>query len=35
MVLVDRDGNIASYEVGVRGEEALRPDLEKLGVHSK
>ncbi len=32
IVLIDRDGNIASYEVGARGEAALREDLRKLGL---
>lgn len=32
IVLIDRDGNIASYEVGARGEAALRADLRKLGL---
>ncbi len=32
VVLIDRDGNIASYEVGARGEAALRADLRKLGL---
>jgi thiol-disulfide isomerase/thioredoxin len=31
-VLIDRDGKIASYEAGVRGEAALRSDLAKLGL---
>jgi thiol-disulfide isomerase/thioredoxin len=35
MVLIDREGNIASYEVGARGEAALRADLAKLGLSSK
>ena len=34
-VVVDREGKIASYEVGVRGEEGLRAELAKLGIHSK
>jgi thiol-disulfide isomerase/thioredoxin len=32
IVLVDREGKIKSYEVGARGETALRDDLTKLGV---
>ncbi len=32
IVLIDRDGRIASYEVGARGEAALREDLRKLGI---
>ena len=32
VVLIDRDGNIASYEVGARGEAALRADLRELGL---
>jgi len=32
VVLIDRDGKIASYEVGARGEAALREDLKKLGI---
>jgi len=32
LVLIDRDGRIASYEVGERGEAALREDLKKLGI---
>jgi outer membrane lipoprotein-sorting protein len=31
-VLIDRDGKIASYEAGARGEAALRADLKKLGI---
>ncbi len=34
-VVVDREGKIRSYEVGVRGEAALRADLKKAGVESK
>ncbi|HML15485.1 MAG TPA: redoxin family protein [Bryobacteraceae bacterium] len=34
MVVVDREGNIASYEVGVRGEAGLRAELDKLGIHA-
>ena len=34
-VLIDREGKIASYEVGARGEAALRADLEKLGFVKK
>ena len=32
VVLIDREGKIASYEVGARGEAALREDLKKLGI---
>src|SRR6266404_1486271 len=32
IVLIDREGKIASYEVGARGEAALRKDLAKLGI---
>lgn len=32
VVLLDRDGKVASYEVGARGEDALRKDLAKLGI---
>ncbi len=32
VVLIDREGKIASYEIGVRGEAALRADLAKLGI---
>jgi hypothetical protein len=32
VVLIDREGKIASYEVGTRGEAALRADLAKLGL---
>ena len=32
VVLIDREGKIASYEVGARGEAALRADLAKLGL---
>jgi thiol-disulfide isomerase/thioredoxin len=32
IVLIDREGKIASYEVGARGEAALREDLKKLGI---
>jgi thiol-disulfide isomerase/thioredoxin len=32
VVLIDRDGKIVSYEVGARGEAALRSDLAKIGV---
>jgi thiol-disulfide isomerase/thioredoxin len=35
IVLIDREGKIASYEVGARGEAALRADLEKLGIRKK
>lgn len=31
-ILIDRDGNIASYEVGAQGEAALRSELTKLGL---
>lgn len=34
VVLIDRDGKIVSYEIGARGEEALRADLRKLGLGS-
>lgn len=33
-VLIDRKGNVASYEVGARGEAALRADLAKLGIRT-
>jgi thiol-disulfide isomerase/thioredoxin len=32
LVLIDREGNIASYQVGARTENDLRSDLAKLGV---
>jgi thiol-disulfide isomerase/thioredoxin len=32
VVLIDREGKVASYEIGARGEAALRADLEKLGL---
>jgi thiol-disulfide isomerase/thioredoxin len=32
VVLIDRDGKVASYEAGARGEAALRADLAKLGI---
>ena len=32
VVLVDREGKVTSYEVGARGEAALRADLSKLGL---
>jgi thiol-disulfide isomerase/thioredoxin len=32
VVLIDRTGNVASYEIGARGEAALRADLAKLGL---
>lgn len=32
VVLIDRDGKIVSYEVGARGEAALRADLAKAGI---
>ncbi len=35
VILIDRDGKIASYEVGARGEAALRDDLKKLGIGPK
>lgn len=35
IVLIDREGKIASYEVGARGEAALREDLKKLGIAQK
>jgi thiol-disulfide isomerase/thioredoxin len=35
MVLIDREGKIASYEVGERDEAELRADLEKLGIVKK
>ena len=35
VVLIDREGKIASYEVGARGEAALRSDLLKLGIGQK
>jgi thiol-disulfide isomerase/thioredoxin len=35
VVLIDREGKVASYEVGARGEAALRADLEKLGITQK
>ncbi len=35
VVLIDREGKIVSYEVGARGEPALRADLAKLGIGSK
>jgi len=34
VVLIDREGKIKSYEVGARGEAALRDDLAKLGIGS-
>jgi hypothetical protein len=30
--MIDRDGIVASYEAGARGEAALRADLAKLGI---
>jgi len=33
-VLIDRKGNVAAYEVGARGEAALRADLAKLGIRT-
>ena len=35
IVLIDREGKIASYEVGERDEAALRADLQKLGIAKK
>jgi thiol-disulfide isomerase/thioredoxin len=35
IVLIDRDGKIAAYEVGAGGEAALRADLAKLGIAAK
>jgi thiol-disulfide isomerase/thioredoxin len=32
VVLIDREGKIKSYQVGARGEAALRDDLAKLGI---
>jgi thiol-disulfide isomerase/thioredoxin len=32
IVLIGRDGKIVSYEVGARGESALREDLKKAGI---
>jgi hypothetical protein len=32
IVLIDREGKIKSYQVGARGEAALRDDLAKLGI---
>jgi thiol-disulfide isomerase/thioredoxin len=32
VVIVDREGNVATYDVGVRSEAELRADLAKLGV---
>jgi thiol-disulfide isomerase/thioredoxin len=32
IVLVDREGKVASYQAGARGEAALRADLAKLGI---
>jgi len=32
LVLIDRDGNVASYEAGALGEAALRANLVKLGL---
>ena len=34
VVLIDREGKVVSYEVGARGEAALREDLAKLGIVS-
>ncbi len=35
VVLIDREGKIAAYEVGARGEAALRAGLAKLGITQK
>ncbi len=35
IVVIDRDGKIASYEAGARGESALRADLKKAGLETK
>jgi hypothetical protein len=35
VVLIDREGKVASYEIGARGEAALRADLKKLGLEAK
>jgi outer membrane lipoprotein-sorting protein len=35
VVVIDRDGKIASYEAGARGEAALRVDLKKAGLETK
>ena len=35
MVLIDSEGKVAAYEVGSRGEAALRADLAKLGITQK
>ncbi|HEV8148231.1 MAG TPA: redoxin domain-containing protein [Bryobacteraceae bacterium] len=35
VVLIDREGKVASYEIGARGEAALRADLKKLGLTAK
>jgi len=32
VVLIDRDGKVVTYEVGARGEAALRKDLSKAGI---
>jgi hypothetical protein len=32
LVIVDREGKVATYEVGVQGAAALRADLAKLGI---
>ena len=32
--MIDREGRIKSYEVGARGEAALRDDLARLGIGS-
>lgn len=34
VVMIDREGRIKSYEVGARGEAALRDDLARLGIGS-
>ena len=35
MLLIDRDGKVAAYEVGARGEAGLRKDLAKMGLGDK
>jgi peroxiredoxin/outer membrane lipoprotein-sorting protein len=35
LVLIDREGKVAVYEVGVQGEAALRADLAKLGIAAR
>ncbi len=32
VVMIDREGKVATYEVGVRGDVALRADLAKAGI---